>query len=62
VRAAILDELAFVHDDDLVKVEDCVQLVSDGNESVVWESGAKEALDVGVASSIKTEKLLVSST
>lgn len=59
VRAAVLDELTLVHDYDLVEVEDGVELVRDGDEGVVGESGAKEALDVGVACSIETKALLL---
>jgi len=56
VRAAVLDELALVHDDDLVEVEDGVEFVRDGNECVVWEAGAKKALNMGVACSIETKR------
>ena len=59
MRAAVLDELTLVHDYDLVEVEDGVELVRDGDEGVVGESGAKEALDVGVACSIETKALLL---
>ena len=55
MRAAVLDELALVHDDDLVKIEDGVELVRDSDEGVVWEAGAKKALDMGVACSIETK-------
>ena len=55
VRAAVLDELALVHDDNLVEVEYGVEFVRDGNEGVVWEAGAKKALDMGVACSIETK-------
>ena len=59
MRTTVLNELTLVHDDDLVEVEYCIELVGDGDEGVMWESGAKEALDMGVACSIETESSLL---
>jgi hypothetical protein len=61
VRAAIFDKLALIHDYDFVKVQDGVELVRDSDEGVVWESGAEEALDMGIACSIKTRAVLLAS-
>jgi hypothetical protein len=57
MRTTVLDELSLIHDDDLVKVKDCIELVGYGDEGVVCESGAKEALDMGVARSVETRGL-----
>jgi hypothetical protein len=54
VRATVFYQLAFVHDDDFVEVEDGVEFVGDGYEGVVWEFGAQEALDVGVCCCVET--------
>jgi hypothetical protein len=59
VRTTVLNELTLVHDDDLVEVEYCIELVGDGDEGVMWESGAEEALDMGVTCSIETKRSLL---
>ena len=59
MRTTVLHELTLVHDDDLVKVKYCVEFVGDGDKGMVWEPGTKEALDMGVACSVKTEEWLL---
>jgi hypothetical protein len=48
VRLADLNQLALLHDDDLVEVEDGVELVRDGDDGVGCEARAEQALDVGI--------------
>lgn len=59
MRTTVLNELTLVHDDDLVEVEYCIELVGDSDEGVMWESGAEEALDMGVTCSIETKRSLL---
>jgi hypothetical protein len=54
VRRTVLDELALVHHDDFVEVEDRVELMGNRYEGVVGELGAEELLDVRVRCMVET--------
>jgi hypothetical protein len=54
IRLAILHQLAMVHDDHLVEIENRVELMRDGDDGVGRELGAQEALDVFVGVGVQT--------
>jgi DNA-binding GntR family transcriptional regulator len=54
VWLAILDQRTLLHNDDLVEVENSVELVRDGDDSMCSELLAQEALNDGVRLRIET--------
>jgi hypothetical protein len=59
VRLAVFDQRALIHNDDLVEVENCVELVRHSDYGVRRKFLAEEALHGGVGGSVKAGGALV---
>lgn len=59
VRSAVFDKLTLVHDDDLIKVKNGFEFVSNGDEGMVGELGAEQALDVSICCCVEAGVSLV---